>query len=527
MYIIKNAFKCIGKSKGRNFLIGVIVFVIALSSCIGLSIRQAAESAKEETLSSMSITATISFDRSSAMSQMRDGGQGFDRESFKEMMGNASSLSLEDYQKYAQAEAVRDFCYYTTVYADGSDEFEPVTTQDDTEAQTETLTQGDFSKSDPANEGEKAGKGGRIFGSNSDFTLVGYSSEDAMTSFINGTSTISQGEIFDTQSAENECIITQDLASYNELSVGDTVKISNPNNEEEAYSLKIVGIFTDSSANESSFSDFGATSNDPANKIYTSYATLEEIIQASSKAQSTDEGDDSVSTAMTGALTGIYSFADLDSYNAFEEQARALGLDESYTVTSSDVTAFENSMAPLEALSTMAGYFLIVILAIGAVILVVLNIFNIRERKYEIGVLTAMGMKKGKVALQFLTEIFIVTLIAVFIGAGAGAVNSVPVTNALLEKQAAAQTEQSQQVEENFGRGDMDNSATGPKGNKFSQMPGTDSETSYITAVSSAMNMTVVLQMIAICILLTLISGAAAILFIMRYEPLKILANRD
>ena len=58
MYIIKNALKCIGRSKGRTILIGAIVLVIALSSCVGLSIRQAAESAREETLASMSVTAT-------------------------------------------------------------------------------------------------------------------------------------------------------------------------------------------------------------------------------------------------------------------------------------------------------------------------------------------------------------------------------------------------------------------------------------------------------------------------------------
>ena len=39
----------------------------------------------------------------------------------------------------------------------------------------------------------------------------------------------------------------------------------------------------------------------------------------------------------------------------------------------------------------MAGWFLAVILIIGAVVLVVLNVLNVRERKYEIGVLTAMG----------------------------------------------------------------------------------------------------------------------------------------
>ena len=39
MYIIRNALKCIGRSKGRNILIGIIVLVIAISACIGLSIR--------------------------------------------------------------------------------------------------------------------------------------------------------------------------------------------------------------------------------------------------------------------------------------------------------------------------------------------------------------------------------------------------------------------------------------------------------------------------------------------------------
>ena len=65
MYIIKNALRCIGRAKGRNILIGIIVLVIATSACIGLSIRQAAENAKNDILSSVNVTATISFDRTS------------------------------------------------------------------------------------------------------------------------------------------------------------------------------------------------------------------------------------------------------------------------------------------------------------------------------------------------------------------------------------------------------------------------------------------------------------------------------
>ena len=49
----------------------------------------------------------------------------------------------------------------------------------------------------------------------------------------------------------------------------------------------------------------------------------------------------------------------------------------------------------------------------------------------------------------------------------------------------------------------------------------------YVSEINSAMNFTVVLQMFLIAIALTLISGIVSMMFVMRYEPLKILANRD
>ena len=64
-----------------------------------------------------------------------------------------------------------------------------------------------------------------------------------------------------------------------------------------------------------------------------------------------------------------------------------------------------------------------------------------------------------------------------------------------------------------------------PFGDMFGDMFGGAAD--YITQVDSAMNLTVVFQMIGVGLLLTLIASAASVLFIMRYDPLKILANRD
>ena len=395
-------------------------------------------------------------------------------------------------------------------------------------------------------------------GTNSDFMVMGYNSDSAIKGQLPSLS-LSEGALFAENTTDLHCIISYDLALQNDLAVNDQITLTNPDNEEESYVLTVVGIYTDDSATVDSTSGFGpgfgSTSTDPANKIYTSHAALQSILDASAEASQTvtDENGREFETALSGTLSATYVFANPDDYYTFEKKVQEMGLDESYAVNSTDVEEFESSLTPLNTLSKLATTFLIVILIIGAVILVVLNIFNIRERKYEIGVLTAMGMKKRNVALQFLSEIFIITIIAVMLGATIGGVFSVPVTNALLADQVADQQNQAAQTEQDFGRESNLNFPGGGGGGfpgggsggfpggggggggmpdfgnmgNFANILGGDAETNYVTSVSSAMNITVVWQMLGIGMLLTLVAGAVSMLFVMRYEPLKILANRD
>ena len=538
MYIIKNSLRCIARSKGRNVLIGIIALVIAVSACIGLSIRQAAENAKASTLEGMSVTANISYNRQNMMQNMTRPGagggfdfSGFDKNQFQDMMGNASSLTLDEYLIYANASSVSDFYYTVSAYVNGSEGFDPVSTS--SSSTSDSSSGGSMGGFFPGNMPD--------MGASGDFTLIGYSSDNAMVDFTNGTSSVTDGSVFEEGTADYSCIISEELAIYNSLSVGDTILIINPNNESEGYTLSIVGIYTSTESNSFASSMFGAN-QDPANRILMSAAALNSIAAASGERE-----DNGTKTKISGNITATYVFQDVDDYYAFEDEVRELGLDSSYAVSSSDITAFENSLTPLKTLSTMAGWFLIVILAIGAVILVVLNVFNVRERKYEIGVLTAMGMKKWKVATQFICEILVVTMIAIFIGAGIGAVSSVPVTNALLENQIESQTSNKNQINNNFGRpgntgfggmGSMPDMGAGipdkggfgggmgfPEGGFMDNVFG--GAANYVTEIDSAMNLTVVLQMICIGLLLTLVASAVSVVFVMRYDPLKILSNRD
>ena len=339
MYIIKNALRCIGRSKGRNVLISIITLVIAVSACIGLSIRQAAESAKKDTLEELNITAAISYDRSSMMNGMT-GGEKFDREQFAEMMGNTTALTIEDYEKYSSAESVEDFYYTVTAAFNGTDELLPVT--DETVASE--------SESDAPSSGFGTGKvfpGGKGGFSSSDFSVIGYSSDSAMTAFIDGTASVLEGgTMFQEGTTEKECVISEELAIFNDLAVGDTIVLVNPLVETETYQLKIVGFYRSSSNNDYSMSMFGK-SQDPANQIYMSSAALQTLLDASDEVsvtvtdQNTGRESDS---AITGSISATYVFENTEKYYAFEEEVRNLGLNDSYTVSSPDLTAFEKGL---------------------------------------------------------------------------------------------------------------------------------------------------------------------------------------
>ena len=75
---------------------------------------------------------------------------------------------------------------------------------------------------------------------------------------------------------------------------------------------------------------------------------------------------------------------------------------------------------------------------------------------------------------------------------------------------------------------EMPNDAMGGKGGMGGRFQGFMQNTNnYIASVTSATDLTVIGQMILVGLGLTLISALSAVLFVMRYEPLKILSNRE
>lgn len=534
MYIFRNAMANIRRSKGRSILFGVIVFIIAISACLALSIRAAAETTRAEGLKNLSITGNITLDMDEIM--QGEGGQPPSKSDMRKGFQN-SDLSLTELEKYSELSSVKSF-YYTGSTSANASKIEAVSSSD-------------------SMGGGRMGGPGMNQESSGDFTITGYSSDEAMTQFANGNAEITDGKLFTEGTEDLTCVISSSLATYNSLKVGDTIKFTNPSDTSKTFKVKVVGIYkqTNSSSSDQQGQGGGMMMGN-SNNIYMSYAALEKI---------------SKSAGLDMATRGSYTFASYEDYQKFESQAHKAGLDSKYTVESMDVNNYERQLQPLENLSTYAKYFLIIMLVIGGAVLLILTMFSIRERKYEIGVLAAIGMNKKKISRQFIYEIAAISMVAIMLGGVIGSLSSVPVTNKLLA--SSVSSTQSESFDRGGpGQGQPDGMPDGPQDQQdqddqsssdSTEVQATSATTTtaltttntalattdssdtttadrgdgdrmgrpgmqdYVDSVTSAANMKVTLEMILVGLALIAVSGTAAMSGVMKYDPLQILTTRD
>lgn len=102
-----------------------------------------------------------------------------------------------------------------------------------------------------------------------------------------------------------------------------------------------------------------------------------------------------------------------------------------------DEISYNRIVKPAESLAGVSEIFLIGVLMVGSAILILLSVLSIRERKYEIGVLRAMGMKKLKVVRGILYESLITIALCLVVGLCIGAVTAQPISDMISENQQA------------------------------------------------------------------------------------------
>lgn len=480
MYILKNAITSITRNKGRNILIGIIIMIISASVAVTLAINNTASSLIKSYKEKFQVEATISINRENMMKDFNPEDKESSKINMKEMFSLANNISVSDIEKYADSKYVKSYYYTQTVGVNANIEKAEITSNNDM-----------LDKRKDDNDDNKEGE------TTTDFNLKGYSSYDAMSEFVSGNYKITDGEVFEDFDSNN-CLINSELATLNNLKVGDTITVTDTANN--TYDLVISGIYEEKEDTDSGMKMFANS----ANTIITSSNFI-------SKMSETNQ-DLAVTTSPTFILT---SSAVVDK---FSSELTSKGLNENLTVQT-NLDQVENATSTISNVKTFAVTFLIVTLIIGAVVLLIINMINIRERKYEIGVLRTIGMKKSKVCLQFVLELLIVAFASLLLGAFTGAMVSVPVSNSLLKNEITASQESSNNIQENFGHGGG-NKQNDRKFNGVANVEAFDS-------INATVDMKVLLELLGIGLSLTLISSLSAILSIEKFSPLTILKERS
>ena len=259
----------------------------------------------------------------------------------------------------------------------------------------------------------------------------------------------------------------------------------------------VKGIYSDNSDSNDAFNMYSMS----ANKIITGSRVIEKLVE-----------DDS--TLVTN-VTPSFILQDKDSVDGFTNELKEKGLNEYYTLNT-NLDELESATKSIENVKTFATTFLLIMLAISAIVLFVINMINIRERKYEIGVFRTIGVSKFKLTMQFVLEILIVSIIMLCIGAVCGAMLAKPVGNILLQNEIESSEAQTSQISDNFGK-------NGPMDMKHSEIVSVDS----IDTINAVVDFTVVAQLLGIGLALTLISSLASMISIQRFSPLTILKERS
>ncbi|MBT2573239.1 ABC transporter permease [Bacillus sp. ISL-51] len=400
MNFIKRAFWSMKAKKGKTFLQAVVFSVICIFVLSGLTIQSAAKKSSELARQQLGGSVTLQVDRQKQMAQQQNKGE---KRTFE-----STPISVSDANKLTALQHVKNYNFLTTASAN-AESFEAI------------------ESSDTGSGGSRFQGGGRQMMS-ADISVEGVLSTALLDDFTGKSSKITEGRaITKTDIGTKTAVINETLANQNKLKVGDSITVSSASNESATVKLKIIGLYKTTSSGDDQAQHFSFLN--PDNKIYTPYTAAAAL-----------KGSD----YKNKINSAVYYMDDAKYIGSFVAAAKKTSIDfKTYTLTAND-QVYQRMVGPIENAASFSKNVVYLVSIAGAVILGLIVMMSIRERKYEMGVLMAIGEKRWKLIGQFLTEILIVAVIAIGIAAVTGSLIANQLGNQLLSQKISSSNDTQQ-----------------------------------------------------------------------------------
>lgn len=474
--MIKNALLSLKKNIGKTILLFVIIVVITNLVIAGLSIQSATKKSMDQIRSSLGNDVTLSVDFRNMMKNRKP----------SEAVSNETSLTTTMEDSLKDLKYVKNYNY-----------------QISTSANSNSISAVETASDNSNNQPEQASN-------QVDFTISANTTMKYLDSFTNNNYKLTKGRLLTTKDQNtNNCVIETNLASDNDLSVGDTFTITTTVNDETiTQELTIVGIYEIQSTNEIGSAHF----NNPVNTIYT---------------------DLSIGQTLTGSseniTSAIYYLDDPENAEAFVELAKKKS-DIDFDTFSLDANnrLYQQNASSLESMQSFAKMFVWIVVIAGSAILCLILALTIRNRYYEIGVLLSLGQSKVKIIAQQLIEVGLIAVVAFVISLGTGQLTSHYMGN-MLESSSSSNVMQmgqkGDQPNENQNQSDSNQQKnnTQTKENFLGNMMQGPSNQELDVSITGEN----VIQLAGVTVAICIVSIAVPAAYVLRLTPRQILSRKE
>lgn len=213
--------------------------------------------------------------------------------------------------------------------------------------------------------------------------LIGNLDMSLDANVLSGNVTITEGRMT-TREDTNVCVISRELAEKNHLKVGDHLRFHSVKSEGPVQEAAIAGIYQ---AKEKMEPYMSGDTYRSENVIFTDLHFPEKVEQKDPLYEQ-----------------AYFKAADVDDYDAVKEAIRKTDINWQWYDLIDRNGNLDTMASNFNDLEKISNTLLLVFAGSGFVILLLIFIFWIRNRTREIGILLSIGIAKGKILLQILTE---------------------------------------------------------------------------------------------------------------------------
>lgn len=380
MNFFKRAWLNLTAKKGRSILLVLVTSAIMLFVLAGLLIRNAADTATSNAKKSVGATVTLSANREAAFKKMRS-ATSTSKSSRPKL--TTSPVKLSDAKKIAKLSNVSSYnaTVSTSANAKGFDT---------------------ISTSGSSTGGGMKGMGGSSSSGTGDISITGVTNTNSVSTFESSSSKITKGRgITASDEGTNNVVIESELAKEDSLSVGDTIKLKATTGDKKTYMMKIVGIYK---ASSSASTQQGPGSTDVSNSVYTSY-TFANTVKGSKYKNTAD--------------SVTFAISDPAKVSSVKTSGKQLINTSKYSLSTDD-SSYQTVKSSMNNVKSFADKIVWLVAIAGTIILALIVILMIRERRYEIGVLLSLGESRWKIVAQFFAEMVMVLIVSVVLAGFGG-----------------------------------------------------------------------------------------------------------